>query len=152
MISWTSINILLNKNPAHGKSISTKTQVWPHPNRINSKLPNDLVGLLTYAVEMVDVFVVHEEEDSLSFQDTNTKLIDLRYHWNQKSIKWLIHETFNIAKFFITFFFDVVFHLVGNQSIRYLVTYVLQQHNIIRGEILWLSFISYLHATDGIVT
>lgn len=85
-------------------------------------MANNLVSFVGDAVKMVNVFVVHEKDHLLRLEDADAEVVDFSHHWDQKRVQRLVHETLDVAKLFITFFLDVVFHFVSDETVGNLVT------------------------------
>ena len=100
---------------------------------------------------MVNIFIIHEENNFLGFENLLAQSVNLTNHRNQELIQTLIHQTFNVFQFFITFFLDVVFHFVRDQPVWNLVSYWLQHGNVIRCEILDFLFVGHFKASDSII-
>lgn len=97
----TAIDVLLNEDSSVGEGIARQAEVRAHSDGVYSKLANDLIGLGTYAVQMVNVLVVHEEYDAFGLEDAHAQLVDLRDHWNEERVKGLVHQALNIPQLLI---------------------------------------------------
>ena len=147
-----SVDVFFDHNPSMSKRTARESQIRSHSDWVDPELANNLIGFGANTVKVVDVFVVHEEYDPLRLEDTDTKLVYFRNHGYQKRVQRLVHQPLHVPQFFVTFLFDIILHLMSNQTIGNLITNILKKQNVIGCEILCLSFICYFNATNCVIT